>query len=90
MATTELQPGIILPLVHRERQAGLEHEVRMLSEVVVRRGLSRLDGAVLHRIGNLQAWDDFAGSERPDLELVVRHFADEFGEQFGTAVQRIE
>ena len=48
----------------RERQAGLEHEVRMLAEVVVGGGLAGLDGAVLHRVGNLQARDDFAGGER--------------------------
>ena len=28
VAAAELEPGIVLALVHRERQAGLEHEVR--------------------------------------------------------------
>ena len=90
MAATELQPGVVLALVHRERQAGLEHEVRMLAEIVVGRGLAGLDGAVLHRVGNLQTGDDFARRERTDLELAVRHFADDLGEEFGAAVERVE
>ena len=71
MAAAELEPGRILALVHRERQACLEHEVRMLAEIVVRGGLAGLDGAVLNRIGHLQARNDFAGGEGANLELAV-------------------
>ncbi len=90
MAAAELEPGIVLALVHGERQAGLEHEVRMLAEVVVGRGLAGLDGAVLDGVGDLQARDDFAGGEGADLELVVGHLADQLGEQLRPAVQRVE
>ena len=90
VAAAEIAPGVVLALVHGERQAGLEHEVRMLAEVVVGGGLAGLDGAVLHGVGDLQARDDFAGGEGADLELAVRHLADHLGEQLGAAVERVE
>ena len=62
----------------------------MLAEVVVGGRLSGFHGAVLHGVGNLQARDDFAGGEGPDLELVVRHLADHLGKQLGAAIQRVE
>jgi hypothetical protein len=62
------KPGVILALVHRERQAGLEHEVRMLAEIVVGRGLAGLDGAVLHGVGDLQAGTISPAAKHLDLE----------------------
>jgi len=62
----------------------------MLAEIVVGGGLSHLDGAVLHRVGDLQARDDFTGGKHMNLELVVRHLADHLGEEFGSPVERVE
>jgi hypothetical protein len=90
VAAAMVAPGIVLTLVHGERQAGLEHKGRMLAEEVVGRRLAALDGAVLHRIGDLQARDDLARGERADLELAVGHLADHLGEQLGAAIERIE
>ena len=52
--------------------ARAEGERRILAEVVIRCRVAALDGAVLHRIGDLQAGHDLAGGEHLDLELAVR------------------
>src|SRR6185295_6155267 len=44
MPAAVIEPGVVFALVHGEGQAGLEHEVRALAEVVVGRRLAGLDG----------------------------------------------
>ena len=73
--------------VRSERHRSAEQrEGRVLAEVVVRGGVAHLDGAVLHRIEDLQAGDDFARGEHLDLELVVGRFADGLGHHVGAAL----
>ena len=90
VAAAEVQPGVVLPLVHGERQAGLEHEVRVLAEVVVGRGLAGLDGAVLHGVGNLQAGTISPAAKTRTWNLPSGHLADRLGEQLRAAIQRVE
>ena len=90
MAAAVIQPGVVLPLVDRERQTGLEHEVRVLAEEVIGRRLAALDGLVLHRVDDLQAGHDLAGGEDADLELVVGQAGDALGEVLARAEDRVE
>ena len=83
-------PGLVEALVRAERHRGGEGKGRVLAEVVIGRGVSHLDGAVLYGVENLQTRHDFAAGKRLNLELVVGGFGDIFGEQLSTAPQRVE
>src|SRR6202034_47792 len=69
LAAAHHVPGLIEPRVGAERNTGAEGEGRILAEVIVRRGVSHLDGAVLHGIEYLQAGHDFARRKRLTLKL---------------------
>ena len=76
LAAAQRLPALVQPLVRTERDRGAEGEGRVLAEIVIRGGVAEFDGAVLHRIDNLQARHDFAGGEGLNLELVVGRFGD--------------
>ena len=90
LAAAEVPPRVVLALVEAERDRGAERERRVLADVVVRRGVAALDGAVLHGVGDLQAGHDLAGGEHLDLELAAGDVADGLGRGFGGAVDRVE
>src|SRR5262249_36816967 len=62
-------PGFLLTGVEAERQGRAESEGRVLTEIVIARGMTHLDRAVLHRVKHLQAGHDLAGREHLDVKL---------------------
>ncbi len=76
-ATAIVDPRILLPRVHPERQRGIEGERRILADVVVARGLAALDRSVLDRVEHLQWRDDLPAakmriSKRPSVNCDTR------------------
>src|SRR5450631_4172700 len=80
----------MLARVESERQRGAEGKCRILSPVIIQRGIAHLDGAVRHRVEHLQRGDDFAGGERLNLESVIGDLGDSLAEILATAVERVE
>ena len=89
-AATQREPTLIQPLVRSEGDRRAEGESRVFAEVVIRGGMTALDGAVLYGIDDLQAGNDFAGGENLDLEFVIGRVGDGLGHDFRSAVKRIE
>src|SRR5262249_62063243 len=83
-------PGVDHPLVQAERQRSAEREGRVLADVIVRGGVTHLDGAAGRGIDGLQAGNDLAGGKDLDLEAVVGRFGDCLGENLGGAVDGVE
>src|SRR5215472_10295049 len=52
--------------------------------------MPHFDGAVLHRVEHLQAWHDFAGGEKLDLEFVVGGLCDGFAHDVGAAINCVQ
>ena len=90
LAATQHVPGLIETRIRPERYRRAECEGRILAEIIVRRSVTHLDGAILYGVEYLQAGDDFAGGEGLDLEFVIGGFADYLGHHLGAAMQRIE
>ena len=89
-AAAVIHPGVLLARVEPEGQCRGKGEGRVFADVVIRRGVAALHGAVLHGIKHLQAGDDFTGSEYADLEFAVGAFRYTLRQDFGSAVQRVE
>ena len=89
-AAAQHVPGLVDAHVGPERHRRAEGEGRVLAEVVVRRGVADLDGAVLHGVEHLQSRHDLAAGEGLDLKLVVGGFADHLGHHLGAAIERVE
>src|SRR6202043_74847 len=67
LAAPERVPGLVEARIGSERYRRAEGEGRILAEIIISRGVSHLDGAVLHGVKNLQAGNDFAGGKCLDL-----------------------
>ncbi len=52
--------------------------------------MAAFDGAVLHRIDDLERRNNFAASKNLDLEFIIGRFRDGLGHHFGPAIQRVE
>ena len=83
-------PRVLLARVQAERNGGSEGERRILAEIIIIRGVSALHGAVLHGIEDLQAADDLAGREQLDVELAAGGLRYALGEEFHSAVKRVQ
>jgi hypothetical protein len=83
-------PGLVDAGVRAERDRRAEAEGRILAEIVVGRGVTDFDRAVLHGVDDRETRHDFAGGENLDLELVVGRLGDSLGHHLGRAVQRVQ
>ena len=54
LALALVKPGILLARIEAERMGAEQRPSRVLADVVVHRGVTHLDGAVLHRVERLQ------------------------------------
>src|SRR5581483_6452998 len=90
LAAAMAQPGNHLTRIQSERQCRSECERRILSEIVIKRRIAHLDGAIADRIKDLQAGNNFTGGEDLDLEFVVGNFGNALRKIFAAAVQSIE
>jgi hypothetical protein len=84
LATTVVDPGILLAGVHAERHGGAEAEGLVLADIVVRAGMADFDRTLLHGIQGLQAGNDLAAREDADVELAAGHFTQAVGQHVGT------
>src|SRR5262249_11171765 len=84
------EPRFHLPRVETKWHGGTKGERRILSNVVIGRGVADLDGLVLHGVEHRQARDDLAGSEELELEPIIGNLSDALPEHFTGAVERIE
>src|SRR5262249_7172007 len=90
LAIAIIEPGVLLGGVEAERDCTEQRPGRVLADVVILRGMAHLDGAVLHRIEDLQSRHDLARRERLDLKLVIGRLGDVLGDGLAGAEQRIE
>ncbi len=83
-------PGGHLTRVQAEGDGGAERVGRILADVVIRRRMGHLDGAVGDRIGRLRRSDDLARREGLDLETAVGRLRHVAHEQLGRPEERVE
>ena len=74
-----VQPGVLLARVEPEGHAGVESQHRRLARVVVARAVAHLNGALLHRVHDLQPGNQLARLVDPDLETPVGHRCQRLG-----------
>ena len=84
------QPRGLLARGQAEGNRRVEREGRVLSGIVVARGLADLHGALLNGVEHLEPRDDLAGGIRADLEASIRHLAHALGQHLRGAVDRVE
>src|SRR5690606_27652899 len=82
-------PGVHLAGVQAERHSRIEAERGVLAKVVVGRGMSAFDRAVLHGIQYLQGRHNLAGRKGADVELAARGRVYILGEVLATAVDGV-
>ena len=85
-----IQPSILLPCVHAERQTGLEHQRRVLAKVERAAHLPGLNRAGTHRVQYLQRWHQVTRRVKGDSELAVGEFGHALAHLFGGTVAGIE
>ena len=89
-AAALVHPGILHARIETERHSGAEGEGRILAEIVVRRSLRHLDGALLHSVGGGERRHDLVRGKDLDLESPIGHFRDDLGEFRGGTVDGVE
>ena len=84
------QPGILLTRIEPERNGREDREGGILSDIIVRSGVTHLDRIVGRRVERLQCGNDLSGREELDLEFVVGHLGDLLCKGRGRSVDRVE
>jgi hypothetical protein len=90
LAAALIPPGVLLARVQPERHRGVDREGRVLADIIIRDGVAHLDGAVGGGVERLQARHDLAGGKHLDLEFVVGHVSDVFGDLGRAAIDRVQ
>ena len=83
-------PGIHHSGVQSERQQRPQRKRRVLAVIVLRGGMTHLDGSVGHGIHDLTASDDLACRERLDAEAAIGHFFNVFRHSARRDIERFE
>jgi hypothetical protein len=90
LAVGEMPPGVLMPGIEPEWNAGGEGQRRILADVEVEWGVGAFDAAVLHGVKGLQPGDQLAGGKSLHLKAVVGRFRQISGQRLGRAVDRVE
>src|SRR5207247_7385981 len=89
-AVAIVKPGILQAGVEDERNGTEQCPSRILADIIISRGMTRLDGTVLNGIEDLQGRNDLTCGEDLNLKLVVGGLAHVFGKGLASAVEGVE
>jgi hypothetical protein len=73
-----IEPCILLTSVEPKRNRGEQGKSGVLAKIIIRRGVTSLDGTVADRIHRIETWDDFSGCKVLYLEPIIGPFCHHF------------
>ena len=85
-----IHPGILLAGRQAEWNRGAEAERKVLANKIIGRGMTKLDGALLHSIECLKRRHNIACGEDANGELAISQFADTAREHLAAAIDRLQ